>query len=195
MTDMIVLCVAALRAFVWPDLSHWNGVPANCTLAELGQVFTVPGDGWRAAGYVGEEQRELAWTSVSGGGFPDSVRVWLDGERIAAMDSRLLVRAPDWEVLAAKLGPPAAKLDAYFSQVLLEKSEWVYPERGLTLFVNPGNQVLLRVAAYPRTTLPEYRKRFRLILGPTVRYARTQDGNPEMHEPLKWRHGSPWGTP
>jgi hypothetical protein len=85
------------------------------------------------------------------------------------MDCQLLGRASDLEALVAVLGPPATKLDSYFSGLLLRESEWVYPERGLTIFVNPENFVPLHVFAYPQTTLPEYRRKFRLALGRTLR--------------------------
>jgi hypothetical protein len=132
-------------------------------------VFSVPGDGWRGSGYLGEEHGAFGWLSVSGGGFPDSVRIWLDGDRVVMMDSRVRGASEVTKTLAAKLGSPTAKLDSYFRNALLEESEWVYPDRGLTLFVEPETQVLLHVAAYPRTSLPEYRRKFRLMAGRTVR--------------------------
>jgi hypothetical protein len=168
MSGTLTACLVALKAFAWHDLSRWHGLP-ECTLAELGQVFSVPADRWRGSGHVGEEHRALTWLSVSGGGFPDSIRVWLDGDKVVMMDSQVRGRPEELKALAAKLGAPAAQLDSYFRNALLEKSEWVYPDRGLTLFVEPETHALLRVAAYPRTTLSEYRKRFRFMGGRTVR--------------------------
>jgi len=168
MSGSVAACVVVLRTFVWPDLSHWRGLP-ECTLAELAQVFTVPNDGWRNTGIVGEDFRELAWLSASGGGFPDSIRVWLDGDRVVMLDSEILGRPSELKPLLARLGAPKAKLDAYSGGVMLKGSEWVYPDRGLTLFVEPHNHAPLRVAAYPRTTLEEYRKKYRFLGGRRVR--------------------------
>lgn len=168
MSAIVTACLVALRTFVWPDPSPWNGLPA-CTLAEIRQVFTVASDDRRGSGYLGEDHRLLSWLSASGGGFPDSIRVWLDGDKVVALDSQILGRPQDLEALLAKIGAPAAKLDSYFNGVLLEKSEWVYPDRGLTLFVEPETHAPLRVAGYPRTTLAEYRKRYRFQGGRRVR--------------------------
>jgi hypothetical protein len=165
MNGTAAACLVALHAFGWPDLDQWMGIPATCTLADLPGVFTVPQDGWRGSGYVGEEHREISWITVSTSRLPDSVRVWLDGESVVGMDCQLLGRASDLEALAANLGPPITKLDSYFNRLLLHESEWVYPQRGLTLFVNPENLVPLHVYVYPQTTLSEYRRRFRLSLG------------------------------
>src|SRR5262245_31274426 len=113
MNGTIAACVVALKMFTWPDLSHWRGLP-ECTFAALEQVFTVPRrEGWRGRA-VGEETRTLEYLYVTGGGFPDSIRVWLDGDRVAMMDSKVLGRARDLKALTAALGPPAAKLDSLF---------------------------------------------------------------------------------
>ncbi len=161
-------CLVALKALTWPDLSHWRGLP-ECTVAELEQILSTAHDSWRGGGYVGEDHRLLSWLSASGGDFPDSIRVWLDGDHVVMMDAEILGHPSDLRPLLTKLGAPAAKLDARSGGVLLKGSEWVYPDRGLTLFVEPYNHAPLRVAVYPRTTLQEYRKKFRFLGGRRVR--------------------------
>lgn len=161
-------CVAALRAFAWPDPSRFGGLPA-CRLADLAQAFTVPEGGWRGSGYVGEDHRPLSWLNATGGGFPGPVRAWLDGDEVVMLDAEILGRPADLEALAAKLGEPAAKLDSYLAGVLLPGSEWVYPDRGLTLFVEPETHAPLRAAAWPRATLEDYRKHYRFMGGRRTR--------------------------
>lgn len=168
MSAINTACLVALKAFAWPDLSKWHGLP-DCTVADVANVFAVPQDGWRGSGYVGEENRELSWLSVSGGGFLDSIRVWLDGDKVVMMEAPVCGRPEELKALVGKLGAPAAKLDSYFNNALLEKSEWVYPDRGLVLFVEPETHALLRVAVFAPRTLDEYRKRARLLGGRTVK--------------------------
>jgi hypothetical protein len=86
-----------------------------------------------------------------------------------AFDSKLLMSPEHFPGLLVKLGEPAAKLDFIFANVELKAGEWVYPERGLTLFMNPENGYLLRVAAYPKTTLEHYRKDLRIVFARPVR--------------------------
>jgi hypothetical protein len=157
------ICAIALTAFTWPHLEEWPGLAASCPLADVERVLAVPDKPARGSGFLGEDRRTLAWLSASGGGFPDSIRVWLDGDQVVLLEAPVLEKPKGFDALIGKLGSPAAKLDAIFSNVKMAKSEWVYPDRGLTLFVNPDNQVVLRVAAYRRTTLDDYRKRLRPI--------------------------------
>lgn len=156
----VAACVVALKSFVWPHLEHWKGLDVDCALPAVSEAWSYADDGWRGSRYVGEEPRALAWVSATGGGFPDSVRVWLDGPRVVMLETQVLGKASDLKALVAKLGPPAATLDAFF-EVKMEKSEWVYPDRGLTLFVNPENHILLRAVGYAPTTLENYRRHLR----------------------------------
>lgn len=158
--------LATLR---WPDLTEWRGLP-ECTLAELAEVFTVSPT--RVAGVLGEEHRALEWLTVSGQGFPDSIMAWLDGERVVTLDARIMQPLVEWQALKTALGAPTATLDGYIAGVLMKDSEWVYPERGLTLFVDPDpeGQALFHLTVYPKTTLSEYRQRYRFIAGKRIRY-------------------------
>jgi hypothetical protein len=157
--------VVALKSFVWPHLEGWKGLGPNCGLTAVTEAWGYADNGWRGSGYVGEEPRALTWVSAVGGGFPDSVRVWLDGPHVVLLETEVLGHASELKALIAKLGQPAAKLDAFF-EVKMEKSEWVYPERGLTLYVNPENHILLRALGYAPTTLENYRRHLRPITRP-----------------------------
>ena len=169
MSEAVAICVLALKALTWPALDNWKGLPGDCTLDAVGQVFTVPPGDWRGSGYLGEKPRELSWLTVGGDTFPGSVRVWLDRNHVVLMDAEILGEASDLDALVKKLGAPAVRLDAYFGNAPMPNGEWVYPHIGLTLFVEPDNHNLLRIAVYPATTVEEYRKKFRMLFRPARR--------------------------
>jgi hypothetical protein len=158
-----------LSDFKWPELSRWKGLPRNLTLATAREALDIPEGGWRSGGYLGEEPRALEWLNATSPSFPRAVRLWLSGDNVVMIDSDILGRAEDLERLVAKLGRPAATLDSYFSNALMPKSEWVYPDIGLALFVEPENHNPLRIAVYPKTTLSDYRKNFRPIHRPSFK--------------------------
>jgi hypothetical protein len=161
MSGAVAVCVLALKAFSWPHLDHWKGLPAGCTMEAVGKVFTVPDREWKADGYIGDPPRTLDWLWVTGGGFPDSVRVWLDGGKVQLLETQVMGTPADLDAIVKQIGAPAAKLDVLFSNALLPGGEWVYPKLGLSLVVETENHNLLRVNAYPVTTLDEYRKKYR----------------------------------
>jgi hypothetical protein len=161
--------VNELNAFAWPDLSRWRGIPAGCSLSDVRNAFGVPPGDWNATGYVGEAPREVRWLSASVPSFPDSVRVWYCDGLVQVMDTEILGEAADLQRLVARIGPPEVRLDSFFGNAPIPRGEWVYPELGLTLFVEPEMLSPLRVAVYPATTLADYRSRYRIIFGPAVK--------------------------
>src|SRR4051812_28943758 len=111
-------CVVALKAFSWPHLEHFAGVPAGCDKKAIAEAWGWKGAGGVGSGYVGDPPRALSWVSATAVGFPDSVRVWLAGDEVVALDTEVLAKAAESKVLVAKLGEPAAKLDAYFEVLM-----------------------------------------------------------------------------
>ena len=161
-------CAAALQAFRWPDLDGWHGLP-DCRLAEVATVLT-PGDpAARGSGHLGTRRRPLQWLYANGGGFPDSIRIWLDGDTVVALDTQLLVGRDAADRLTAALGAPSARLDAWFQNVLLKDSEWVYLDRGLSLVIEPQTGALLRLTAFPRTDLDDFTGSLRFLGGRFIR--------------------------
>ena len=157
---MVDACVVALKSFAWPHLERWKGLSPHCVLPAVSTAWGYADDGRRTWANVGEDPHPLAMVSASVGGGPDSVDVWLDDGSIVMLDTQVLGKASDLKALLAKLGQPAAKFDTFF-EVKMEKSEWVYPGRGLTLYVNPENHVPMRVVGYAPTTLEHYRRYLR----------------------------------
>ena len=164
MSGAAAACVVALKVFTWPHLEGWRGLAPRCSLTDLKQVLEVP-DGRPGSGSIGADRRELSWLWSVGNGFPDSIRVWLDGDQVVLLETKVVGKPADFVALARKLGEPAAKLDSFFGLAAIPKGEWVYPDRGLTLFVNPEDHDPWRVAVYRPTTLEDYKKRLRPITG------------------------------
>jgi hypothetical protein len=150
-------CADALRAFAEHRLANWRGLPA-CTLAEVAAHWTLLDD-QAHPGRIGH--RSASRTSAQVHTYDEPVDIWFDGEQVFL----LLVEYPEfegWPELLKQVGEPVAKLDSYLGTLLIPGSEWVYPERGLTLYVNPENRALLRLAVYAPTTLERYEAELRL---------------------------------
>ena len=60
---------------------------------------------------------------------------------------------------------PALRLDNALGTVALPGSEWVYPDRGLTVFADEEDERVWRVALFTPTGPEEYEERYRVFLG------------------------------
>src|SRR5262245_16483738 len=138
--------LAPLRRFAARDFRGWSGLDPRTMLHDVAEAFEV--DDVPQPGVLGSEERAAGWVTVAAGGYPEGIRVWLD-----QMDV-LLLDGPDPELpeglpaLLDALGEPEARLDSYLGPLRVEGGEWVYAARGLTVYVNPENMLLLRLAGY-----------------------------------------------
>ena len=155
--------IDVLDALTSLDFEHWTGLVQGTTLEHVRQLFDVDEE-WRGAGRLGNEGIKVEWYSVEAKGYPDGLRLWFGGNSLLVADARRPELPEGVNALLAALGPPEARLDSYLETLQIEKSEWVYADRGLTVFVNPSNCRLLRIAVYRPVSLVEYRKALRLNL-------------------------------
>jgi hypothetical protein len=160
-------CAAALAAFRWPDLEGWRGLP-DCRLADAGAVFDLADPDRRGSGYLGAQKRPLAWLNASGNGFPEAIRLWLEGDRVVAMDTRLWGSRAQSQHLVRAFGRPDARLDTFANNVALERGEWVYLDSGLSLAIDPETEQLVRITAFRPTDLDTFVRELRFVGGRSV---------------------------
>jgi hypothetical protein len=151
-----------LRRFAARDFRGWSGLHQPTMVADVAAVFEV--DDTPQPALLGSEGRAAGWLTVEAEGYPEGIRVWLDGIDVVLLEGPGVALPDGLQPLLDELGEPDARLDSYLGVFRLEGSEWVYPSRGLSLYVNPENMVLLRVAGYAPATLDDYERRLRLDL-------------------------------
>src|SRR5271167_3176520 len=155
----------ALRAFAARDFREWQGLAPETSLADVAAICDADMT-WRAGAWLGEAHRRAEWVNATFREYPMGVRIWVEPgqDRVLLMDTEFPVLVTDLPVLLTTLGTPSAKLDSYLGTFCLPESEWTFPSRGLTLYVNPETQRLLRLGVYPATSLEDYRRSLRLDL-------------------------------
>lgn len=152
-----------LRILARRDLQHWRGLVTATTLNDFGAVFGV--DRARPiSGRLGSDLQQANWYALAAGGFPVGMRVWTIGDQVVLVDAMEIDLPGGLLALMNAIGKPEAKLDSYLGVLEIQGSEWVYCSRGMTLYVNPDNGILLRIAVYASTTLEEYKRDLRLDL-------------------------------
>lgn len=152
MTD----CSAALSAFGSVDPVNLRGLPATCTLAEMGTVLKPLSGSSR--GLLGRDETAFDIRYFAGSSLPQ-ITAWLDTSgRVLLLDAE----SPPGKLenFIAALGEPEARLDYVWGDSTLKGGELVWPAKGVVL-VASGTNHLVRLAVFAPTTLADYETRLR----------------------------------
>lgn len=160
--EPVISCENAIRIFAARDFSKWNGLPESCTLEEIIRHVPLLNEGVGLA-RLGRTKRKFRMLTVQG--YDHAVRVWLDESRVLMLDVQTPKFPSDLAVVLNELGEPEAKLDYVWGTLPVASGEWVYPKRGLSLFLAASGQAVFHLAAFSRTTLDDYADNYRLHLG------------------------------
>src|SRR5271166_1633336 len=122
-------CQEALGRFAEQHFEHWAGLPTDCSSAEVLARFGQLNDGV-GRGMLGSEVAQFMMVLVPA--YPEPVRVWYRAEHIVLLDTAY----PDFLAgTVVALGEPAVRLDYYWKRLLIPNGQWVYPSRGLALYI------------------------------------------------------------
>lgn len=151
-------CAAARSAIETHSLLGWTGFPADCT---PDQLFGIPFDAatWGVLP-LGSEQTPSRTRRLELPGYHRPLARVRDAH-VIMFDAMRPALSADWPTLAADLGPPDGVFDFVFTSVLMPRGEHVYAARGITVFVNPENQLILHIALYVPTTVDLYARTLR----------------------------------
>jgi hypothetical protein len=153
----------ALSAFACRRFTDWQGLPPDCTLADLTAHAPLL-DEAVGHGVAGARRLWSQFRLVSFPHYPEPVRAWFAENRLWMLDV-------DYPALpeppARMLGAPEARLDCHWDLLRLEAGEWAYPSRGLSAIVNPVTERCLRLAVFVPTTLTAWVQDIRRSTTPT----------------------------
>lgn len=153
----------ALNQFVERDFRDWHGLPGDDSLANIRHYFSVFSDDIGQA-TLGQEKCYFLMLPVTG--YDGSVRAWYtpDSKKVLLLDGSYPELSPDLASLLGALGEPAAKLDTYWGTLPVAQGEWVYPDRGLTLFLSEEDNAIYHLAVFAPISLAYYQENLRLPL-------------------------------
>lgn len=153
MTD----CELAINAIKTLKFQDWKGLPAACDWTAL------HGDATETLAEVPTQK-----VFVKQEGYTRAYFHYRDGNP-HLFEGMLPQIEGDGITLVASYGEPAAKLDWYYGTLEMEAGEFVYPDRGITLFTSPSSGKVLHVSVYPATDLETYTSTYRLNLQKKLR--------------------------
>jgi hypothetical protein len=147
-------CQEALQHFSSREFSDWHGLPEGCTITEARKILKLS-DGY-GTGHLGQEAKPAYFATAELDGYVNVVRAWYRDEKVVLIKGGYPSLTVDLAALLKSYGEPEAKQDYYQGVLEIKAGAWVYPQRGITLFMNVDSTLLAQVAVYPATSLRDY---------------------------------------
>ena len=151
-------CANARRAIQTRDFISWRGFPSDCTATDLFPTLpALPSDpAERPVRPLGEDFQPAVFQVLDLPGYYRPTVSFRD-DKLVLFDAMNPDITGGFAPLEADLGAPAARLDWYYGTLEMPAGEWIYPARGITVFLNSTFDRVLHIALYHPTTLDAYR--------------------------------------
>ncbi len=134
------------------NFSDWQGIAAECSAQDL---FDDVPDETSDRPHRTLGKLDANWVILKLPGYYRPMASFRDGRFILfdAMNPDIAEKA---STLTALFGKPAATLDWWYGTLEMKSSQLVYPNRGITLYLNPETDNVLHVALYSPTDLDNW---------------------------------------
>ena len=136
------------------DFVGWNGLPDACAPGDLFDDFPDELSD-RPTRPLGESFSPAVFVLLKLDGYYRPTASVLENE-LVLFDGMNPELPGGFQRLFDELGAPAARSDWFHGTLEIPNGEWVYPERGITVFLNSSADKALHIAVYHPTHLENY---------------------------------------
>lgn len=137
---------------------EWTGLPSTCTYPDFDDTFERKDDAY-GRDTLGSAKRRTRYRMHVAEPFEEPLKVWFRDDDLVMIDiSHPELPYPDGELLE-RLGDPEARLDYSFDVMEIEDGAWLYPTRGMALFLDAGKETVMRLSLFPPCDLGAYARR------------------------------------
>lgn len=139
------------------NLSSWEGLPAVCELSTISKQLPLAEP--VSQGLLGAAKLVAHYRVAQVEAYNEPLSVWYREGRVIKIQIQYPA-FPNPRALVEQLGQPQAKLDYYYAGVpkLNREGEWVYANRGLTLFMSSDRNNIVELAVYAPMTVDRYQQ-------------------------------------
>ena len=154
-SNMPNTCQAALKAIAVRDFRTWHGLPQDCSYAEFDARFARMSDG-HAVGNLGRTARMVSYRTHVVSGYKTGVHAWFEDDIIQLIELNFPSLPHPSSELSRSLGPAAAKIDYNLDIAVIPGGAWIYPNRGIALFVDGPLGEVMKIGVFHPCDLEYY---------------------------------------
>jgi len=148
-------CATAWQAIKALEFRDWYGLPMECTYGDLESEFKRFRDEYGQGG-LGRKHVITRYRIHLAEGYAHHLKEYFRQEHIALIQIEYPALPYAAADLLQRLGPPEFELDYHREVMPVPKGAWVYPARGLTLFLDAGRSAIMGIGLFHPCHLAEY---------------------------------------
>ena len=157
-------CDDALGMIRARDFRTWQGLPVDCTPDRLAKGLSRNNLN-EGARQLGSDAIDVEWWPADVAGYRDPLEVQISMGIVVRIDGIGPELAGGLESHLEALGAPAGKLPYWDETKQIDDGEWVWPARGIAIYLGSDPRFVRRVALFAATDLAAYQK----LLQPSLR--------------------------
>ena len=143
---------------------EWAGVPDSCEYADFDDAFPRLHDEY-GRGTLGSSKRQARFRRHDAEEYSEPLKVWFRDGEIVLIETPYPAIPDGTADLLDRLGEPAARFDYEVDVVVVSGGSWVYPSRGLAVFLDADGETVNRVSLFHACSLDEYTEQIRQDTG------------------------------
>jgi hypothetical protein len=155
----IEVCRSNIETFLERQIGRWTGLKAGCQENDI--TAWLPFNDGAGTAFNGNLEEEYSFRVLFHPGFQEGIEFYFAHRQLRfiatdywSFDQQLS------EKLLRELGEPPHRLPLYWRDDVIERGEWVYPEKGVALGVIPATGLIARLVVYPPCPLKRYQERY-----------------------------------
>ena len=155
--DINIACREAWKEIRDRDYRAWDGMPASCRYADFDAAFPRLRDA-HGQGRLGRDRRQALFRMHVDDRYQHPLKTWFRDDRLVLIEVAYPELPYSTPELLSHLGDPEAQLDYHLDVMPVSEGAWIYPSRGLALFLDAGRREVMRIALFHACSLDGYVK-------------------------------------
>ena len=149
-------CNETLSSFADKKFDDWQGLAKECTLEKIASFFQLFKEA-TGSGTLGRKYIRTFFKMYIANNYEKHIKVWFRDNKIIKIEASFPEIPNGHELLVKKYGEPTARLDFYLDIMLVKEGEWVYADKGISLFFSSKKEKLIKLHVYSPTSIENYK--------------------------------------
>lgn len=155
MENDINACQETWNTIAARDYRQWNGLPPECGYSKLDGAFKRLRNEY-GQGTLGRSNNPALFRMHIAEAYSQGLKVWFADEHIRLVEIEFPALPYPLHELLQQIGEPETKLDYHLDIMPVPSGAWIYPARGLALYLDAGHANVMRLGLFPPCSIDEY---------------------------------------